>query len=164
MTRKNRQSNGRAGAPTSARISGARGVTLLELLVAVAIVAILGTIAVPSYVKYITRANRSAAKSLLLQVADRQEQYFADHKAYATTLTALGYSANPFMINDRGDVVAATSGDRVYQISLVSPSASSFKIKADPQLVQATRDTECASLTLDRAGLKSQTGSGDRCW
>jgi type IV pilus assembly protein PilE len=154
----------RSGAPPRARITGARGVTLLELLVAVAIVAILGTIAVPSYVKYITRANRSAAKSLLVQVADRQEQYFADHKGYATALTALGYSANPFMINDRGDVVASSSSDRIYEISLVGPTASSFTIKATPQLRQATRDTECQALTLTQAGLKDQTGTGDRCW
>lgn len=143
--------------------SGCRGVTLLELLVTVAIVAILGVIAIPSYVQYVTRANRSAAKSLLLQVADREERYFADHKSYATTLTPLGYS-NPLYIDDTGASVASTSADRIYLLLLSGASATAFTIKAVPQLSQATRDTDCQTLTLNQAGVKDRTGTSDRCW
>jgi type IV pilus assembly protein PilE len=141
---------------------GCRGVTLLELLVTVAIVAILGVIAIPSYVQYVTRANRSAAKSLLLQVADRQERYFADHKSYATNLTQLRYDANPFYIDNTGATVGSSSSDRIYVMALSGPSATSFTIKAVPQLTQAARDTECQTLTLNEAGVK--TAGGDRCW
>lgn len=140
------------------------GVSLLELMVVVAIVGILGAIAYPSYVQYITRANRSAAKSTLLQVADRQEQYFADNKRYAADLTQLGYATNGFMIDDQRAVVAAADGDRIYAISLTDTSATTYTANAAPQLSQAARDGRCQTLTLTHAGQRGQTGASDECW
>jgi type IV pilus assembly protein PilE len=63
-----------------------RGMTLIELMVVVAIVAILGAIAYPSYQSYIIRANRSAAQQLMLKIASREEQYRLDAKTYTVTL------------------------------------------------------------------------------
>ena len=68
-----------------------RGMNLIELLVVVAIVAILGAFAYPSYVQHIVDTKRTAAKSMLLQVADRQQQFFMDNKTYAADLTSLGF-------------------------------------------------------------------------
>ena len=141
-----------------------RGFTLLELLAVVAILSILASIAYPSYLGVVARTNRSAAKSALLEVANRQEQYFAENKSYAADLSDLGYSGNPFMIDARGDPVPGLSSERCYGISLTNTAAMTFTANAAPQLEQASQDTECATLTLTHTGIKGQTGAGTRCW
>jgi type IV pilus assembly protein PilE len=140
------------------------GVTLLELLVTVGIVGILAAVAYPSYLQYVIRSNRSIAKSALLQVADRQEQFFADNKRYAADLTQLRYPANGFMVNNDGTPVAAAAADRLYAISLTNTSATTFTVNAAPQLQQATKDTLCQTLTLTHTGRRGQTGASTDCW
>jgi type IV pilus assembly protein PilE len=140
------------------------GVTLMELLVAVAVVGILGAIAYPSYVQYVTRTHRSVAKSVLLQVADRQEQFFADNKRYTGDLTELGYTSDGFMIDDQGDAVADGDASRLYAIALTNTSARTFTANAIPELAQATRDARCQTLTLTHTGQRGQTGPSSDCW
>src|SRR5215831_3805319 len=140
------------------------GVTLLELMVTVAIVGILGALAYPSYTQYITRTDRAVGKSLLLQVASRQEQFFADNKRYTTDLTQIGYVQNGFMIDDKGAYVVDADANRIYRIVLTNASATGFTVNAAPQLIQATRDTSCLTLTLSNKGLKGQTGASTTCW
>lgn len=142
----------------------ARGMTLTELLVVVAIVSLLAAIGYPSYTAYVTRANRSAAKSTLLQVADRQEQFFADNKRYAADLTQLGYASNGFAIDKQGAPVAPESDARLYAITLTNATATTFTVNAAPQLRQYEHDGQCGTLTLTHAGQKGQSGSGEGCW
>jgi type IV pilus assembly protein PilE len=140
------------------------GFTLIEVLIVVGIVSLLAAIGYPSYLQYVTRTKRTTAKTVLVQVADRQEQFFGDNKAYATTLVQLGYDANPFMINDDGAQVLATDANRIYRVELARPSATQFTVTAVPQLVQASRDAKCANLTLTHTGQRSQTGTSTDCW
>lgn len=74
-------------------ISKQRGFTLIELMITVAIVAILAAVAYPSYQSYIIRANRAAAQSEMLDIANRQQQFLVANRSYANTaaLTASGY-------------------------------------------------------------------------
>ncbi|MDX1405807.1 MAG: type IV pilin protein [Woeseiaceae bacterium] len=140
------------------------GVTLLELMVVLAIIAIIASTAYPLYVQYIVRAKRAAGTSMLLQVADRQQQYFMDNKRYASTLENLGFSASPFMMNEEGKVVDASDPERVYSISLSDTSDTTYTATAEPQLQQADKDTKCANLTLTHTGEKGYSGSGPNCW
>ena len=140
------------------------GVTLIELLIAIVLVAIISASAYPSYTQYVVRAKRTAGKSLLLQVADRQQQYFMDNKRYATSLTTLGYQENPFMVGDDGDYVAMGDVDRVYMIATVAPTPTSYVVIAIPQMMMASKDNQCAILFLLNTGQKGSTGGGDRCW
>jgi type IV pilus assembly protein PilE len=64
------------------------GFTLIEVLIVVAILGILMSIAVPAYNEYVRRAHRAAAQQFLLDVAQRQEQYLLDNRQYATILGA----------------------------------------------------------------------------
>jgi type IV pilus assembly protein PilE len=140
------------------------GVTLIELMVVVAIIAIIASIGYPSYMGYVTRANRTAAKSLLLQVADRQEQFFANNKRYTADLTDLGYAANGFMINNQGAFTVAGADDRIYAIRLTNATPVTYTVNASPVLRQAGHDAQCQTLTLTHSGVRSQTGPSTECW
>jgi len=145
-----------------------RGFTLIELMVTVGIVGILAAIAYPSYQQYVTRSKVGLAKSALVQVMDRQAQFYVDNKGFATDLTTLGFGEDGFGIDNSGKEVASTSGDRIYIISLAGgASATAFTVQAVPQLTQAANDakhTQCGTLKITNTGVKSVTGSGTSCW
>jgi len=140
------------------------GVTLIELLIAIVLISIIAASAYPSYTQFVVRAKRTAGKSMLLQVADRQQQYFMDNKRYANSLTTLGYQENPFMVGDDGDYVAIGDPDRVYMIAFAATTPTSYTLVALPQMIMASKDSECATLFLSNTGQKGSTGGGDRCW
>jgi len=140
------------------------GVTLLELMIVVSIIAIIAAVSFPSYVQFVVRAKRAIGTSMLLQVADRQQQFFMDNKRYAASLTSLGFASDAIMLGDDGQVVADGDDDRIYGLALTNPTATSYTITATPQLKQAENDTLCGDLTLTNAGAKGQSGYGDNCW
>jgi type IV pilus assembly protein PilE len=71
-----------------------RGFTLTELLIAIAVVSILVSIAVPSYRQYIVRGKRTAAQAVMMDIANREQQYLLANREYADkeTLEANGFS------------------------------------------------------------------------
>ena len=82
-----------------------RGVTLIELMVVVVVIAILASIAIPSYSQYVVKARRQVAAQELLTIASRQEQFFADNKTYAVSVIDLGYAADPIGTDENGELV-----------------------------------------------------------
>ena len=71
------------------------GFTVVELLITLAAIAMLATIAYPSYVGYKVRANRAVAQSFLIDLANRQRLHFLDARSYANSLARLGVSSVP---------------------------------------------------------------------
>lgn len=134
------------------------GFTLIEVMITVAIVAILAAIALPSYRSHIVRSNRSAAQSFLHEVASREERFLLDNRQYAvgaTALTDLGMSP-PAELNGK------------YTVTIADDDASSavpgYVISATPQDAQASDDTSCGTLTLNHRGTKVASGGGAKCW
>ena len=66
------------------------GFTLIELMIAVAIIGILAAVAYPSYQNYLLKGRKGAAQAFLLLTAQRQQQYFLDNRSFAADWTALG--------------------------------------------------------------------------
>ena len=61
-----------------------RGVTLIELMIVVVVLAILGSISVSTYRRYMLRANRTDATTMLLRIQVAQEKFFLQNNGYAT--------------------------------------------------------------------------------
>jgi type IV pilus assembly protein PilE len=147
------------------------GFTLIELMIVVVIIAILASVAIPSYTGYITDARRQGAVQEMLKIASAQEQFFMDNKAYASTLVALGYDAQPIGTDVNGAIVSATDESAMYNFSISSTTTSTsgiiraYTVSAIPKAAQLERDTECATLTLTEAGVKKADGViSSECW
>ncbi|WP_376790627.1 type IV pilin protein [Cupriavidus sp. Agwp_2] len=131
----------------------ARGFTLVELMIAVAIIAILAAVAIPNYSRHVVRSHRAAIESFMLEVSGAQERFLVDNRAYAANLGALGMSV-PSAQSTRYDVT-------------VTPTAAlppGYSIVATPKGSQLSADTGCGTLTLTSAGAKSASGGGTDCW
>jgi type IV pilus assembly protein PilE len=118
-----------------------KGLTLIELLIVIVIVAILAAIAVPMYTGYMVRARRADAKTSLEQIRASQEMRRAEYGEYSTDIAALATSwGGP----------SARVGD--YDISFAVATANSFTAQAVPWAARQTRD---GTLTINNRGDKT---------
>ncbi|GIX31137.1 MAG: hypothetical protein KatS3mg124_1609 [Porticoccaceae bacterium] len=112
-----------------------RGFTLIEVLVAVAVIAILLAIALPAYQDQLRRARRADAMDALMLIHQREERHRANNASYTTDLSALG--------------VGTTSLEGYYGLSVPSASATGFEARATAVAgTSQARDTGCTVLRL----------------
>lgn len=135
---------------------GPAGFTLIELMITVAIVALLATIALPSYRNHILRSHRTEAKNALLDLAGREESLFATTNTYSSTATDLGY----------GTFTPVGSG--YYNVKINVPTANTFTITATATGNQ-TDDTSCLTFVVAQTGVQSSADSSgadttSTCW
>jgi type IV pilus assembly protein PilE len=145
-----------------------RGFSLVELMLVLVIMAILVTVALPTYRGHVISTQRSLGWAALLTAMARQEQYFINYRQYASSLDALGYGEGPHAIGSRGNIVPADSPDRVFLlgISNTEPELApmTFTLTATPQLGQR-QDRRCGVLSLHSTGSKTTSaGSVEECW
>ncbi|QDF97534.1 pilus assembly protein [Azoarcus sp. DD4] len=128
------------------RSVGARpaGFSLIELMIVVAVIGILAAIAYPNYQEYVVKTNRTAAKSFLMEVAQRQQQYLLDAREYAADLTTLGMT-----------VPADVS--RYYTVSITGVAAGDSPPDFVAQAVPIAGSTQAndGNLTVDETGAKT---------
>ncbi len=132
-----------------------RGFTLIEIMIAVAIIAILLAIAVPSYQNQLRKGRRADAQTFITQVAQKQQQYLLDARTYALGATALSDLSLP----------VPTTVSEHYNVT-VEPAAPtvppSFTVRASPTSAAQTPDGE---LTLTNTGEKKRMVAGvDKGW
>ena len=130
------------------------GFTLVELVIAMAIIAILATIAYPSYVTYVYRAHRTDGLSTLSQLQLILERCYAQNFSYSAACTA----RPTFPVNSPQDY---------YSINLSNLGTSTYTLTATAQGAQ-TKDTICASMSINQANVKTavdSTGATQaECW
>lgn len=133
----------------------ARGFTLIELVITIAIVAILAAIAIPSYQNYLFRARRADGREMLQRVASAQERFYTNRMRYSTDLTT------------NAGLNLGTTGSEAghYNIGIaVAADGQSYTLTATPQGIQAS--DACANLTVNNVGARGYTGSQSNgsCW
>lgn len=140
-------------------VQSRRGFTLIELMVVVAVIGILAAIAYPAYTNNVRKSNRAEAKAIIMEAAGRQEKLFAQSFSYARNMTALGYTANPFITENGKYSVAVTNPG-----SAASPAAATtFTLTATALGAQA--DDSCDGFSITQTGVKGVTeGTVDLCW
>ena len=144
------------------------GFTLIELMVSIAIVAVLTSIMLPAYQGQVRKSQRVVGRAVLLEILARQEQFFIFNKQYADKLVSLGYTADPLAIGSDGEEVAKSSQRKIYLIhienALPEGVPQRFDLRAVPQLSQA-RDSLCGALIISSRGTKSAgRGAASDCW
>lgn len=117
-----------------------KGFTLIEMLIAVAIVGILAAIALPSYQQHVIRSNRSAAQSQMMEIANREQQFLLSNRTYANKATlAVSYT-----------LPSAVSSKYTYDVVPGAGAVPSYLITFTPTGTQVSDGV----LTLSSEGVK----------
>lgn len=146
------------------------GFTLIELMVVVAIVAILTSIAIPSYRDYIIRGARAAAQTDLLQLASLQEKIYLNSNCYTASVT-MAYNGTSAVSNCTVIPVVNTGGlgrtngltnDGKYTLAInTGGTQQTYIITATPAPDKGQADDGC--LTIQENGLRQWYKNDDSC-
>lgn len=137
------------------------GFTLIELMITVAVVAILAAIAYPAYQDQIRKSRRSAAQGVLLEVASREQQLFLDSRQYvaAADTAALAPPSN-IRVTVQANLLA--SYDFSVVTTAVANAVPTFTVTAVPKGAQAS--DKCGTMTIDQATVKTAAANCGGTW
>ena len=135
----------------------ASGFNLVELVIVLAIVAVLVGVAIPSYQDFVMKSRRTEAKELLYETAQRQQQYYTMFNRYTTDAGQLSVpttSANGYYTLR---IVAGNTGSILTSYTLIATPASG---------TSQAGDTACGTYMLNSLGAKAVSGSQTTppCW
>jgi type IV pilus assembly protein PilE len=145
--------------PLKPDMSRFRGFTLIEVMITVAVIAILAAVALPNYIDYVTRSKLVEAKTNLSDMRTRMEQYFLDNRTYPGACIPYAAGAAP------AGKIYLPANIKNFAISCSNLSASTYKVTADSGALGFV-------FTIDQANTKQTTGvpagwhapSPNVCW
>lgn len=156
------------------RLTASRGFTLIELMIAVMVVAILAAIALPSFLDSVRKSRRADAFTAITTVQQAQERWRGNKAVYATNAQlTLGISAVP-----PGLGIATATSSGYYTLALSGTSATEYTVEATAVGGKSQdQDGGCKVLGARIAGGNVTYGAGsaaiiwaavnpdaDRCW
>ena len=143
----------------------ATGFTLMELVIVLAIVALLAAIAVPSYSSYMIRSKRTDATAALLKLAAAQEKFFLQNNTYTTNLTTSPPAGLGISGTDAGYYTLAIKAP-----DAACPITACWAATATPVVgLSQDRDKDCTVFEINSLGQKVAENSGGtdntkNCW
>jgi type IV pilus assembly protein PilE len=147
-----------------------KGFTLIELMITVAIVGILASIALPSYQEYVARSKRSEVKAVLLEASQWMERFYSENFRYDQNTAGTAIA----------DVFPATfsqvprQGNAAYTIA-VNGGTRSFTLTATRVNTSGMATDKCGDFRISNAGVRSNpnystskyssaTSAVQECW
>lgn len=152
----------------SGRLRRSGGFTLIEVMIVVAIVAILSAIAYPSYQESIRKSKRADARAQLMEAAAYMQRFYSQNdrfdKANDSAQTAVSLPT-PLTMVPKG----AASGTQDYNIQFQASTltARAFTLEAVPRTGSLMDNDKCGTLRLSSVGRKTVDGaswSAEKCW
>lgn len=137
-----------------------RGFTLIELMIALGVLAILAAIAIPQFNRYGFRARRADGQKLLMAIANAEERYYAQQNKYAD-LQVIGFSTSTTATSDSGYYGATVTVNTVNTFAAQGYTATATPVKGGAQVKDV-----CGALSITNAGVKAPTNitSNGSCW
>ncbi len=135
-----------------------RGFTLVELVITMAIVAILATIAVPAYRDSVSRSNRTEATTTLMRLSQALEKCYTQFSTFAVASCTA--------------VPTTPTATTHYSYAFTARTPTAYTLEATATSTMQLADTKCRKFTIDQTGIKKSANSAgtvdstnsNRCW
>jgi type IV pilus assembly protein PilE len=145
--------------------AAARGFTLIELMIVLAIVAILTAIAFPSYVEHVARGRRADAKGALLEAAQWLEREYTISSSYAANGAGDKIDTNALKTAPLTYKEGVGIGEFYTLQFAADPTRTAYTLQMVPIVGKAQATDKCGTLSVTQTGQRGQTGETTAyCW